>query len=885
MIQKGANSMRKLHLFVSAISIATATAALGAAQANDAAPAAGIELLPATAKPVSYSIAVTPDIEARTFAGEAKLVFDVLKATDTIVVNAIDLDIASAVLDGATPAAVSVDNDAQTATFVFPKAVRKGRHTIDVKYAGKIYDQSFGLFASAYPDPAGEKTAIYTQFEPGDARRLAPMWDEPAQKAVFNMSVTAPAGQKAFSNMPVIQETGAGGGAVRYDFAPTPKMSSYLLFIGAGEFDRLAGESEGVELGIVTRAGASEKGQYALDATKEILPYFNSYFGVKYPLPKLDQLAAPGAGGFSAMENWGAIFYFEPVLLFDPATDTPASKQTIFGVTAHEIAHQWFGNLVTMQWWGDLWLNEGFASWMASKVTSSLRPEWSGELRAANTKDYAMATDSVSSTHPIVMPVRNVDEATVYFDAISYLKGQSIINMIESYLGEDAFKAGIQAYMAKHAYGNAITDDLWSALEKASKQPVLAIAHSFTLQPGVPLITVENVICKNGASSVTVRQSRFGADAASKAAQQEWTVPVTLSVAGSGETARAIVKGGQAQTITAPGCGAVKLNAGESGYYRTLYSDAAFSALAGGYAALDDIDKLGLTNDAYALATAGDAPFARFMTLVEQTTAGADPILVGNIASDLVELRRYYRGEQGFDAFSAYALNWLKPAFAAVTWNKTEGEPDNVTNLRNSLLAGLAYYGDEAVVKEARKRYAAYKKDPSSLPPEQVRRVIGIVAAKADAKTFDELLAKGLAAKNPNEQRIYLNALANIEDEALARRAVDIFLSDKTPAQFRARLFASLAGEHPRMIWDYYRNNFERIDALLDPLGRYGFGPQIASESDDAVVADELRAFADANLPAEAEQSVKNAIARIRFSAEVKEKRIPELTKWIEEHS
>ncbi|MEQ8934482.1 MAG: M1 family metallopeptidase, partial [Amphiplicatus sp.] len=420
--------MKSLSLFASVIAIGIASAA----SAQDAAR----DILPATAAPVSYDIVLKPDMNAKTFAGEARLTFAVKTKTDRIVVNGAGLSIASAKLDTGEEATVEVDEKGEKIAFVFAKALKKGEHHIDVVYSGKIYDQAAGLFISTYPTANGQKSMLATQFEPGDARKLAPMWDEPSHKAVFNISAIAPEGMDVVANMPVKEETAQDDGTVRFDFAPSPKMSSYLLYFGMGDLDRITADHDGIELGIVTQAGDGEKGRFALEETDDILDYYHDYFGVKYPLPKLDQIAVPGAGGFGAMENWGAIMYFEPVLLVDPKLSTAADKQRIFSVVAHEVAHQWFGDLVTMQWWDDLWLNEGYASWMETKVANVLHPEWNPWLQSLGGKEGAFGLDSVASTHPVVQTVRNIGEATLAFDAITYQKGEAVIRMIEAYVGE-----------------------------------------------------------------------------------------------------------------------------------------------------------------------------------------------------------------------------------------------------------------------------------------------------------------------------------------------------------------------------------------------------------------------------------------------------------------
>lgn len=873
--------MRLFTCLASALALA-AVANLEPARAAE--PDVARDTLPAEAAPLSYDIVLEPDIAARTFKGEARLGFKLTKKAARIVVNGADLTIASAMLDGETPAVIEVDPQGEKIAFVFDEPVGKGEHRLDVEYSGLINQQAVGLFLTEYPTPGGERSMLASQFEPGDARRLAPLWDEPAHKAVFRLSAIVPEGMDAVSNMPVAQTHPAASGKVRIDFAPSPKMSSYLLYFGAGDFDRISRQLGDVEISIVAQAGEAEKGRYALDSTARILSYYNDYFAEPYPLPKLDEIAVPGGGGFGAMENWGAILYFERLLLIDPKLSTPADKQRIFEVIAHEVAHQWFGDLVTMAWWDDLWLNEGFASWMETKITDIQNPEWRRWLQSLGGKERAIGLDSVSSSHPIVQPVRNIEEATLAFDAITYQKGQAVIRMIEAYVGEEAFRDGVRRYMKKHKYGNAETGDLWREVEASSKAPVTEIAHDFTTQAGVPLIIVDEAACdkETRETHLTLRQSRYSAVAGAKPQAAVWRTPVTAEIVGADDVARATIAGPKPQTMTAAGCGPVKVNVAETGYFRTLYADAPFEALAGSFVELRAEDQLGLLYDAYALGASGDAPFTRFLELVEKTPASADPVIVGDVASQLVELQDLFEGETGGERFAEFARAWLRRPFAEIGWDAAGGEPENVAILRADLIGALAAFDDKAVIAEARKRFAAYRKDPAALSPGILSAVIGVVAAKADAKTFDRLLAAARGATTGREQRLYYIALAGVEDEGLARRAIDEFLSEKTPVQLSANLFSALAGEHPALVWSYYRENFQSVDKLLDPLRRLDYGAGIASASNDAAAADELEAFAAEHLPESAKTAVASAAERIRFSASVRKERLPELALWIE---
>jgi aminopeptidase N len=324
--------------------------------------------------PLRYEISVTPDIEAATFAGEVAITIETAEPLDRVTMNARDLVVERGSIDG-TRVETAIDEAAQTLTLTPSRALAAGRHTLRISYRGRIYDNAYGLFRVQYEDDGRPKRALATQFQPGAARRFAPMWDQPNRRAVFSLSVTAPSDQFVVGNMPTEETTPVSGDRTRTRFADTPAMPSYLLFLAVGDFERVTRDVDGVEVGVITRRGETHRAEEALEAGGASLRYFTQYFDSRYPLPKLDMIAVPGASGFSAMENWGAILVFDQYLLVDEHS-SEAERQNVFGIVAHEIAHQWFGNLVTMTWWDDLWLNEGFASWMAAKATAAIHPDW-----------------------------------------------------------------------------------------------------------------------------------------------------------------------------------------------------------------------------------------------------------------------------------------------------------------------------------------------------------------------------------------------------------------------------------------------------------------------------------------------------------------------------
>ena len=468
--------------------------------------------LPKQVVPAEYSIRIVPNIDKLTFAGSETVKLNVRAPVRQLVLNVLEMEIASAMLDGKTlpKTAIKIDKKQELLTIALPSELSAGDHTLALDFSGKINQQGQGLFYAPYQEEGTgmKKMVLGTQFEATDARRLFPCWDEPSFRARFQLTAVVPENWLAVSNMPVEKEAKVEGGK-EVRFAMTPSMASYLNVFVAGELDLIESQAAGVQIRVIATKGKAEWGRYALESTAKILEYYNDYFGVPYPLPKLDQIALPGGFG-GAMENWGGITYFESSLLFDPQKSSEETKQDIFAVIAHETAHQWFGDLVTMSWWDNLWLNEGFASWMGTKCTAHFNPQWEVWLRTNEprnptrrvgiAKEQAMEGDARSTTHPIQQPIANEAEAATAFDDITYQKGQSFLRMLESFLGENAFRDGIRQYMAAHKYSNTTTADLWNSLTKSSNKPVGEIATAWTQQPGFPIVKVTRA--KNGEVSL-----------------------------------------------------------------------------------------------------------------------------------------------------------------------------------------------------------------------------------------------------------------------------------------------------------------------------------------------------------------------------------------------
>jgi len=428
------------------------------------AAAAEREVLPSTVVPLRYDLHLKPDLKALAFAGDEAVQVQVSAPVREMVLNAEDLVFDRVSVDGGPAGHVTLDAKTGQAGLAFDQVIAPGTHRLTIAYHGQIGRSTLGFFAMDYDAAGGQRRTLATNFEPSAARRLLPCWDEPGRKAVFAVTVDAPADRMAVSNMPIAQTTPLPGGLQRVSFQPTPKMATYLLFLAVGDFERIHDVVDGVDVGVVVKKGDAERGRYALDQAGRILHWYNGYFGVPYPLPKLDLVAAPGEIDGGSMENWGAIFYSQQHLLFDPKSGTEEDRQLVFLVVSHEMAHQWFGDLVTMQWWDNLWLNEGFARWMQTYAADALHPEWRTGLQAQAIFEGGKAADAQASTHPVLQTIDTVEQASQAFDEITYDKGAAVITMISAYVGDDRFREGVRRYMRAHAYGNTVDTDLWSVI-------------------------------------------------------------------------------------------------------------------------------------------------------------------------------------------------------------------------------------------------------------------------------------------------------------------------------------------------------------------------------------------------------------------------------------
>ena len=873
--------------FVSLALAGSALSLLAAAPVVAQTPAFPVDgTLAHTAIPSHYAIAIRPDATALRFTGTIAIDVDVPQATDSIVLNAAAITLQKATLVSATGQAVAltISHDAkeQTVSLTAPAGIAPGKYRIEGAYTGTIDTQADGLFALDYTGTDGKPTrALFTQFEPSYARQFAPMFDEPSYKATFDLSVVVPADRLAVSNMPVASEEPAGKGFKKVTFRTTPKMASYLLFFGAGDFERKARmTSAGVEAGIVSPRGSGSQADFALNELAGLIPYYNDYFGVNYPLPKIDNIAGPGQSEFfAAMENWGAVFTFQRDLLDDPKTTSPRSREFIEVAQAHEVAHQWFGDLVTMAWWDDLWLNEGFASWMETKATDHFHPDWYALLNRVSGRESAMGLDAFRTTHPIVQHIRTVDEANQAFDAITYQKGEAVLAMLEAYAGEGTWRDGIRAYMAAHKFGNSHTTDLWSAVEAAGATGLTTIATDFTTQPGIPLVRVTGQTCAAGKTTLTLTQDEFTRDRVGQPSSRRWHVPLLVSV-GGGAPLRSIMADGKT-TLTLDGCGPVVINAGQVGYYRSLYTPAGLADLTMALPTMAPIDQRGLVADQLELAYAGYQPLAAPLTLLARVPGTANPRVAAEAVGRFAGLYERLDGNaEGQSALAARAFGLWKARLDMLGFDPRASDTLPDADLRAQLVATLGRMGEPGVVAEARRRFAALDTNPHALDGPLKQDWIGIIARNASPAEWDKLAQMAKASTSTVARSDLFQQLGAARDVALAKRALDLALTDIPGKTTSAAIISQVASEHSELAFDFFVAHRDAVLALVDASARTTYVERLAGAADNDAMVAKLTAYQQ-TLPADAQKPVERALVRLNTRLANKGRIVGQTIAWL----
>jgi puromycin-sensitive aminopeptidase len=775
--------------------------------------------LPRDIRPIHYDLLLAPDLNSARFEGEVRISVDIYRDTLEFVLNAVDLKIREAVAEvdgGDFPLWPEMDP-------LHERVILRGTRLFEaetkavlrLRFEGVLNDLLAGFYRSTFTGPDGAKEVLATtQFEATDARRAFPCWDEPLIKATFRLTARIPAPLMALSNMPIASETINPDGRKDVTFKVTPRMSTYLLHLTVGRFECVSGRTpDGVDVAVWTTPGRREEGVFARDVALKLLPWYNTYFGIPYPLPKMDLVAIPDFAA-GAMENWGVLTYRETALLVPPGESSARTLQRVAIVVAHEMAHQWFGDLVTMAWWDDLWLNEGFASWMEVKAVDRLFPEWGmWELFEAEDMVEALDLDALRNSHPIEVEVRNPHEINEIFDAISYMKGGSLIRMLERFLGEDTFQRGISEYLSKYAYQNASTSDLWNALGRASGRDVRAIMESWTRQTGYPVLAVGE------GNPRTVRQMPFFShpaamdEAMARADGPIWKVMMDLSD-GKGEVRSFLLSEREAPLPEAGGGSGIRnLNAGHVGYYRVLYPaamrDALLSDVRAG--ALSPSDRLGLENDLFALGRAGLVPLGEYLRALEAFRSEERYTVWSDILGNLDWIDGLMAFGEGWEELAPFVARLCRPAFDRLGWEVSESEAHQKRLLRSLVLATLGVSGDPGILEDARARFEGFLSDRRSVPPDLRLAVFRTVARRGDANLHRTFVGLAEKAESQEEKNRYLSALAGFGNPDLLKATLELSLSPLVRIQDTVGVVSQVAmNPHGRALaWSFFKDRFE----------------------------------------------------------------------------
>ncbi|MBI1726994.1 MAG: M1 family metallopeptidase [Candidatus Rokubacteria bacterium] len=793
--------------------------------------------LPTTAVPKRYDLRLEPDLAAATFSGEAVITVDVETTLTEITLNAAELLILSASVArvGGVPihGSITPDEVAERARLVFPAAIAPGEWRLTLRFTGTLNDRLHGFYRSTYKDAAGQPhTLAATQFEATDARRGFPCWDEPAFKAVFGVTLVVAGNLTAVSNTAAIREEPLGDGRKAIAFADTIRMSTYLVAFVVGELEATEPVMVGqTPLRVWCVPGKKHLARFALEIGAFSLDFFERYYGLPYPGDKVDLLAIPDFAA-GAMENLGAITFRENALLVDEAAASHTELERIADVVAHEVAHMWFGDLVTMTWWNGIWLNEAFATFMELLAVDAWKPEWKRWVTFGVSRAAAMGIDGLDATRPIEFEVRDPHDCVAMFDLLTYEKGASVLRMLEQHLGADVFREGVRLYLERHRYANAETTDLWKALGDAARQPIPGVMDGWIFKPGYPLITVE----PDGAG-LKVSQRRFSYVGGETDAGQRWRIPVVLRASVKhGYVERRLLLDGDTAAVTLPAkADWVVGNSGGTGFYRVRYAPSLFKKLAGSVAKIAPIERFNLLSDSFALAQAGLMPATEFLDLTARFTAETDRNVWMALTSGIAYVNRVIADDLR-PALESLARHRLTEAAELIGWEPQEEETELGRQLRGDLLRALGTLGnDEAVQARARAVYARYREDEASVDANVLPAVIAILAASGGENEYAEFRDRFKRARTPQEEQRYLYALAGFRQPQLLRQTLEMTVNGEVRSQDAPFVIRTLltSVDARGLAWDFvkghwetmarqypesaYRRMYEGVPALVSP--------------------------------------------------------------------
>jgi aminopeptidase N len=836
-------------------------------------PAAAARL-PQSVIPSHYAIRIEPDFAKETFSGEETIDVDVKEPLSSIVLHAVQLHIGSATVAG-MPATPSAGPDEETIALALPKPLAAGPTSIRIAFDGKLTRQLRGLYLGT---TQSAKYAL-TQFEATDARRAFPSFDEPAMKATFDITLIARGKETAISNAAIVAETKLGGGKRAVRFATTPRMSTYLVAMLVGEFRCIAGGVDGIPIRVCAPPGKEELGRFALRAAETSVGFYDRYYDIKYPFGKLDLIAVPDFEA-GAMENVGAITFRDTALLVDERGGSAAAKRRVAETVAHEVAHMWFGDLVTMKWWNDIWLNEGFATFMSDKPLETWQPSWHLEQGAVRADRNAISLDSQRSTRAIRTNAETSAAINELFDGIAYGKTAAVLRMIEHWLGEETFRDGIRAYLRKYSWSNAAAEDLWSTLAATSKKPVDEVMRTFVMQPGAPLVHVSES-CVGGERRVMLTQERMLLRGESSS--ETWTIPLCERTLGAAADERCAIVGQKTATIVRGACDGAPLllNATGAGYFIADYSAEERAAIRANLGKLTPEEEIALHGDEWLLVRFMRRDVGDYLRLTEALPRPAPREIVESISSNLLFIDERLVSDAERPRWQA-AVRELMRGQAPASWRVLGKESDEARAQRAVVLWTLGYIGGDAeVIKEARAVAATAIKHPGSVDGAIAERALSIASASGNPALFDQLLTESEETASPELRTRYLSQLSSFRDPKLVARAVDYVFGSGIRSQdipwLTSRLLSNPAARGP--MWAAIKTHWPMFERKV-PTSLHNILGALGSFCDRGA-RDDIAAFFAKNPPGEGERALRRSLEAIDTCVAFRDAQQPALERWL----
>ena len=835
--------------------------------------------LPAGAIPEHYQLTFTPNLQNATFSGDEIIDVRIVKPTTLITLNSAEIKFTSATVEshGATlPAKVTTDDDREQANIIAPHELAAGPARLHIVFTGILNDKLRGFYLSETP----KRRYAVTQFEPTDARRAFPCFDEPDKKATFDISLTIDKPDTAISNERLISDTpGPGGGKHTLTFATTKKLSTYLVAMLVGDFECNEGSSDSIPIRACATPDKKDQGKFALEAAEYVMHYYNDYFGIKYPFGKLDLIAIPDFEA-GAMENAGAITYRESYMLLDPKVANVDNYQLVASVVAHEMAHQWFGDLVTMKWWDNLWLNEGFATWMETKPVAKWKPEWHVELNEVAETSKTLNLDALKNTRPIRQKAETPAEINELFDGIAYGKAASVLRMVEYYVDPELFRKGVHNYLSAHAYGNATAEDFWTAITQASNKPADKIMSSFVVQPGAPLVHVS----QESDGQLGLSQERFFSDRQLLGTtEQVWTIPVCWQAAGQDSGSSCFLLRSRGEETKASSIGPIFGNANGHGYYRTEYDQPVRDQLSKQLeTGLKPAERISMLGDEWALMRVGRLSISSYLDLVAQLKAERQRQVWGTVLPDLEYVNDTLIGDQDREQFRQFVRGLLKPAYADLS-NATNPEQKA---LRADLFGVLGLVGrDPQVLAEGKQITLKALQDPASVDPLLIGNALPIAATQGDEGLFNQIVDKLKSTTDQILRSRDMAALAHFEKPELVQKALELGVSGVIRNQDSTwYISAFLRNPETRPIaWKFIQARWSDVEKTFTTSSG---ATLVASTGQfcNADAASNVSVFFKIHPVPASERSLRQALERINSCVDLKKLQESNLQSWLSEH-